>query len=411
MMSKQKVVLAYSGGLDTSVILKWLQEHYDYEVIAMVADVGQDDQDMEVIRERALAAGARQVFIEDVKLELVTGYIFPMLQSGAVYEGKYLLGTAIARPLIAKKLVEIAEKTGAAAIAHGATGKGNDQVRFELTIQALCPGMKIIAPWREWEIGSRAEAIAYAEAHCIPVSVTAEKPYSIDHNLWHASYEGGILEDPDREPDPAMFRLTRSPEEAPEQPALVEIAWERGNPVAVNGTNLDPVSLVVELNRLAGEHAVGRVDLVENRLVGMKSRGIYETPAGTVLAYAHRELEHLTLDRETLHFKETVALKYAELIYYGLWHSALRTALDGFIASTQERVSGTIALKLYKGNLIVAGRRSPYSLYNTDLATFEAGLLYDQRDAHGFINIFGLPLKVQGMLSSRFRSNGKKEAI
>lgn len=405
-MAKPKVVLAYSGGLDTSVILKWLQDKYSYDVVAMVADVGQGEGELEGIREKALGTGAVDVFIEDLKEDLVVNHIFPMLQAGAVYEGKYLLGTAIARPAIARRLVEIAGETGSEAIAHGCTGKGNDQVRFELTAKALNPQLKIIAPWREWEITSRLDAIAYARKHGISITATAEKPYSIDANLWHISYEGGILEDPDRRPDPAMFRLTRSPEDAPGEPARVEIGFERGVPVSLNGARPKPVEMILELNRIAGLHGVGRVDLVENRLVGMKSRGIYETPGGTVLAFAHRELEHLTLDRETFHFKEQVALKYAELVYYGLWHTPLREALDAFVNKTQSNVTGTVALQLYKGNIIVAGRRAPRSLYNPDLATFESGLLFNQRDAAGFINVYGLPLLTRGLLENR---SGKRE--
>lgn len=398
-MSKQKVVLAYSGGLDTSVILKWLQETYDYDVVAMAADVGQGEAELAGLEEKALATGASTVYIEDLKEELVREYIFPMLRSGAVYEGKYLLGTAVARPVIAKRLVEIAEKTGAVAIAHGCTGKGNDQVRFELTVKALKPGLQIIAPWREWEITSRSDAIAYARKHNILVPVTAEKPYSIDCNLWHISFEGGILEDPAREPDPGMFRLTTSPEEAPDKPEQVEISFEKGIPVAVNGEALKPVELVLALNKIAGRHGIGRIDMVENRLVGMKSRGVYETPGGTLLAFAHRELEHLTLDRETYHFKEGIALKYAEMLYYGLWFCPLREALDAFVAQTQGTVTGIVALKLYKGNITVTGRTSPYTLYHADMATFEADNLFEQRDAQGFINLYGLPLKIRGMLS------------
>jgi argininosuccinate synthase len=398
-LSKQKVVLAYSGGLDTSVILKWLQETYDYEVVAMAADVGQGEAELIGLEEKALCTGAVEVYIEDLKEELVRDYIFPMLRSGAVYEGKYLLGTAVARPVIARRLVEVAEKTGAVAVAHGCTGKGNDQVRFELTVKALKPELQIIAPWREWELTSRSDAVAYARKHNIPVPVTAEKPYSIDCNLWHISFEGGILEDPAREPDPGMFRLTASPEEAPDHPERVEIGFEKGIPVAVNGETLGPVELVLALNAIAGRHAIGRVDMVENRLVGMKSRGVYETPGGTLLAFAHRELEQLTLDRESYHFKESIALKYAEMLYYGLWFCPLREALDAFVAQTQETVTGTVTLKLYKGNITVAGRTSPYTLYHSDMATFEADHLFDQKDAQGFINLYGLPLKIRGMLS------------
>ncbi len=397
-MAKEKVVLAYSGGLDTSVIVKWLQEEYDYEIIAMTADVGQGELELEGLEEKALKTGASQLFIEDVKEELVKDFIFPMLRSGAVYEGKYLLGTAIARPVIGKRMVEIAEETGAVAIAHGATGKGNHQVRFELTVKALNPYLKIIAPWREWSLRSRSDCFAYAEERGIPVPVTAEKPYSIDSNLWHISYEGGILEDPDNIPDRSMYRLTVDPEEAPEEAETVSITFEKGTPVGVNGQNPGPVELIMELNRIAGRHGIGRVDLVENRLLGMKSRGIYETPGGTLLTFAHRELEHYTLDRELYHYKEQLALKYADIIYNGQWYSPLREALDGFVDVTQQQVNGTITLKLYKGNVTVAGRVSPDTLYHQAMVTFEADELFEQKDAQGFINLYGLPLKIRGML-------------
>jgi argininosuccinate synthase len=395
-----KVVLAYSGGLDTSVILKWLQEKYKYEVIAMAADVGQGEGELAGLEEKALATGASKVYIKDLRREFVEDFVFPTLKAGAVYEGKYLLGTAIARPVIAKALVEVARKEGAEAVAHGATGKGNDQVRFELAVKALAPDLKIIAPWREWNIRSRADAIDYAREHGIPVPVTKEKPYSMDRNLWHLSYEGGVLEDPDAEPQEEMFLLTRPLEETPDKPLYVEIGFEQGIPVTVDGKKHDPVALLEKLNKIAGEYGIGRVDLVENRLVGMKSRGVYETPGGTLLMFAHRELEHLTLDRQTLHFKELVASKYAELVYDGLWFSNLRQACDAFVNSTQKRVNGKVHLKLYKGNIIVAGRSSADSLYNPELATFEKDDLYNQKDAEGFINLFGLPLKVQAMLNS-----------
>lgn len=400
-MAKEKVVLAYSGGLDTSVIVKWLQEKYDYEIIAMTADVGQGDTELTGLEEKAIKTGASQLFVEDIREELVRDYIFPMVQSGAVYEGKYLLGTAIARPLIGKKLVETAEKVGATAVAHGATGKGNDQVRFEFAVKALNPHLKIIAPWREWELKSRTDCINYACKYNIPIPVTAEKPYSIDRNIWHISFEGGILEDPAREPDRDMFRLTCDPLDAPDEPEALSISWLKGIPYAVNGKNLGPLELVEELNRIAGKHGVGRVDLVENRLLGMKSRGIYETPGGTLLAFAHRELEQYTLDRETYHYKEVIALKYAEMIYYGLWFTPLREALDAFVRTTQEKVTGTVNMKLYKGNIVVTGRESEYTLYNPDMATFEADELYNQKDAQGFINLYGLPLTIQGMLDCK----------
>ncbi|NLI71039.1 MAG: argininosuccinate synthase [Firmicutes bacterium] len=396
-MKREKVVVAYSGGLDTSVILKWLEEHYGYDAVAVAVDVGQGSAELEGLVEKALRTGAAEAYIEDVREEFVTDFIYPMLRSGAVYEGKYLLGTAIARPVIARKLAEVARRVGATAVAHGATGKGNDQVRFELTLKALAPHLKIIAPWREWTIRSRSDALAYAAAHEIPVPVTAAKPYSMDRNLWHLSFEGGVLEDPWNEPDGEMFLLTCSPQEAPDEPCTVEIEWEKGIPVSVNGRRETPVAMIEGLNELAGRHGIGRADLVENRLVGMKSRGVYETPAGTLLTFAHRELEHLCIDRDTLHFKEHLALKYAELIYYGQWYSPLREALDAFFNFTQERVSGTVKLKLYKGNIMVVGRKSPHTLYNPELATFEEDSLYDQKDAEGFINLFGLPLKIWGM--------------
>jgi argininosuccinate synthase len=409
-MAKEKVVLAYSGGLDTSVIVKWLQEKYDYEIIAMTANVGQGDGELDGLEEKAYKTGASQVFIEDIREELVKDYIFPMVQSGAVYEGKYLLGTAIARPVIGKRLVEIAEKVGATAIAHGATGKGNDQVRFEFAVKALNPYLKIVAPWREWDLKSRTDCINYACDHDIPIPVTAEKPYSIDRNIWHISFEGGVLEDPNREPDREMFRLTVDPMDAPEEPEVVSIGFEKGIPVSVNGILLDPVQLVEKLNEIAGRNGVGRVDMVENRLLGMKSRGIYETPGGTLLTHAHRELEHYTLDRETLHFKEALALKYAEMIYYGLWFTTLREALQGFVEKTQECVTGTIKLKLYKGNISIAGRESAFTLYHHEMVTFEKDELFEQKDAQGFINLYGLPLTIKGMMKLKEKENALEVA-
>ena len=399
-----KVVLAYSGGLDTSIIVKWLQEEYGYEVIAFAADVGQGPGELEGLEEKALATGASKVYVQDLRKEFVENFAFQMLKSGAYYERKYLMGTAIARPIIARAMVQVALKEGAEAVAHGATGKGNDQVRFELTVKALAPQLKIIAPWRVWKIRSRMDALEYARKHNIPVPVSVEKPYSTDRNLWHISYEGGILEDPANEPLEEMFLLTRSPQEAPDKPVTVEISFEKGIPVALNGTRMDGVSLLETLNKIAGENAIGRVDIVENRLVGMKSRGVYETPGGTVLYFAHRELEELTVDRETLRYKEAVAIKYGELIYYGLWYTPLRKALDAFIDSTQENVTGDIKLKLYKGNISVVSRRSPYSLYHPELATFEEDELYNQADAGGFINLFGLPLQVEGLLRETWKN-------
>ncbi|NLG83136.1 MAG: argininosuccinate synthase [Firmicutes bacterium] len=396
----KKVVLAYSGGLDTSVIIPWLKENYGCEVIAFVADLGQGEE-VEPLEEKAKKSGAGKVYIEDLRFPFVTEYIFPMMQAGAIYEGKYLLGTSVARPLIAKRQVEIAHLEGADAVAHGCTGKGNDQVRFELTYKALDPKLKIIAPWREWNLRSREEEIDYAAAHGIPVPVTKEKPYSMDRNIWHCSYEGGILEDPAREPDEEMFQLTVSPQEAPDVPEYIELEFERGRPVALNGERLDPVTLLLRLNELGGKHGIGRVDIVENRLVGMKSRGVYETPGGTILYTAHRELEYLVLDRETMHYKQLIAAKYAELVYYGLWFTPLKEALDAFVATTQRNVTGTVRLKLYKGNCIPVGRRSPYSLYLQELATFGMDAIYNQKDAEGFINLFGLPVTVQSLVRAK----------
>lgn len=396
----KKVVLAYSGGLDTSIIIPWLKENYGCEVVAMAADVGQGEE-LEPLEEKAIKTGASKIYIEDLKDDFVRNYVFPLLKAGAVYEGKYLQGTAIARPIIAKRLVEIAVAEGADAIAHGCTGKGNDQVRFEFTAKALAPQLKVIAPWREWDIKSRDEEIDYALARGITVPVSKEKPYSMDRNLWHISYEGGVLEDPDFEPQEDMFLLTVSPEKAPDKPTYVTIDFKQGEPVAVDGERMSPVALVQKLNDIAGANGVGRADLVENRLVGMKSRGVYETPGGTVLMCAHRELEYLTLDRDTMHYKELIAAKYAELVYYGLWFTPLREALDAFVSVTQQPVTGSVRLKLYKGSIIVSGRTSPNSLYREDLATFGADDVYDQKDAAGFINLYGLPLAVQGWLKSK----------
>jgi argininosuccinate synthase len=392
-----KVVLAYSGGLDTSVIVPWLIENYKCEVITYTADIGQGD-DMREVEAKALASGASKAIVEVLKHEFVTDYIFPTLRAGAVYEGKYLLGTSFARPLIAKHQVQVAMGEGADAVAHGCTGKGNDQVRFELTFKAFSPKLKVIAPWREWSIKGRDDALAYAQAHNIPVPHTAKKIYSRDGNLWHLSHEGGELEDPWTEPNEEMFQLSVSPEAAPDKSTYIEIEFEQGTPKKLDGQVLDPVSLVATLNHIGGANGVGRIDLVENRLVGMKSRGAYETPGGTLLYAAHRELEHLCLDRETLHYKDLVAQKYAELVYYGLWFTPLREALDAFVNKTQERITGSVRLKLYKGNVTVAGRRSPYSLYREDVATFMHDEVYNQQDAQGFINLFGLPLTVRAMV-------------
>ena len=398
-MSEQnvkKVVLAYSGGLDTSVIVPWLREYYGCEVVCFTADIGQGDE-LEGLEAKALASGASQLVVKDLKEEFAREHLFPVLRAGAVYERKYLLGTSMARPLIAKHQVEVAHQVGADAVAHGATGKGNDQVRFELTYAALDPRLKVISPWREWEIRSRQDAIDYARARGIPIVASEKSIYSRDYNLCHLSHEGGPLEDPWLEPEEAMYQLSVSPEAAPEEPQIVEIAFETGTPVAVDGVRLSPAALVEHLNRVGGAHAIGRCDMVESRLVGMKSHGVYETPGGTILLAAHRELESLVLDKETLHFKDLVALKYAELVYNGMWLSPLKEALDAFVDSTQGPVTGLVRMKLYKGNIIPAGRRSPFSLYREDFATFGQEDVYDQSDAEGFIHLFGLPLKVRAL--------------
>ncbi|MBM7853876.1 argininosuccinate synthase [Desulfohalotomaculum tongense] len=398
-----KVVLAYSGGLDTSIIITWLKETYGYEVIAVTADLGQGEE-LAPLEEKAINSGASKIYIEDLRAEFVKDYIYPTLKAGAVYESKYLLGTSMARPLIAKKLVEIAEKEGAVAIAHGATGKGNDQVRFELGIKALNPDLKIIAPWREWNIRSREDAIDYAQSRGIPVPVTKKSIYSRDRNLWHISHEGGDLEDPWLGAPDDVLVLTVPPEKAPDKPTLIELEFEEGIPVKLNGEGLDPVTMLEKLNDIGGANGVGIVDMVENRLVGMKSRGVYETPGGSILVAAHRELELLTLDRATMHYKEQVALKYAELVYDGLWFTPLREALDAFVNVTQRNVTGTVKLKLYKGSIIPAGARSPYSLYNEEFSTFGADEVYNQADAEGFINLFGLPLKVRALMERKNKS-------
>jgi argininosuccinate synthase len=392
----EKVVLAYSGGLDTSIIIPWLKENHGCEVIAMVADVGQGD-DLDAVVQKARATGATRVVVKDLREEFLSEYVFPALRAGAVYEHKYLLGTALARPVIAKHQVEVALREGATAVAHGCTGKGNDQVRFEHAYQALAPELKIIAPWREWKLKSREDCLDYAEAHGIPVAASRAHIHSRDRNLWHLSHEGGELEDPANPPLETTWQLTVSPQEAPDLQEQVTIGFEQGTPVSVNGRKLDPVSLVGLLNEIGGRNAIGRVDLVENRFVGIKSRGCYETPGGTLLVAAHRELEALCLDREVMHFKQRVALHYAELVYYGLWFTPLRPALDAFVAATQEEVTGTVALRLYKGNVSVAARRSEHSLYCTDLAAFTMGDGYDQKDAAGFIRILGLPARSRAL--------------
>jgi argininosuccinate synthase len=395
--SIKKVVLAYSGGLDTSIIVPWLKENYGCEVVCFCANVGQGDDELVGLEEKALKSGAIQLIALDLREELAKDYIFPLLKSGAVYEHKYLLGTSLARPLIAKKLVEVAHQVGADAVAHGATGKGNDQVRFELTVMALDPRLKIIAPWREWDIRSREDAIAYAAKHNVPVTATIKSIYSRDANLWHLSHEGGLLEDPWNEPEESMYQISTSPESAPETPEYVEIEFVSGEPVAVNGEKLTPAKVVSVLNAIGGTNGIGRVDLVENRLVGMKSHGVYETPGGTILMQAHKDLESLILDRQTLGFKQIAALKYAELTYDGLWFTPLHEAIDAFVDSTQGPVTGVVRLKLYKGNIISAGIKSPFSLYREDFATFGQEDVYNQQDAAGFIHLFGLSLKVRAL--------------
>ena len=398
-MAKQikKVVLAYSGGLDTSVIIPWLKEHYDgCEVIAACADVGQGDE-LSVVHDKALASGASKVFIVDLTKEFLEEYVWPTLKAGAVDEGKYLLGTSFARPVIAKALVDIAKREGADAIAHGATGKGNDQVRFELTVKALAPNLQIIAPWREWDLDSRTAEIAYAKKHGIPVA-TENKTYSMDRNIWHLSHEGSDLEDPANEPKNSMFLISCAPEDAPDAPEYVSISFEKGIPVAVNGEKMGAVELLTKLNEVGARNGVGIVDICENRLVGMKSRGVYENPGGSILYYAHRELEYLCLDRSTFHYKEGLSIRYGELVYDGMWFCQLREALAAFVDSTQETVTGEVRLKLYKGNIISAGAKSPYSLYSQEFVTFEHDDVYDQADATGFINLFGLPLKVRALM-------------
>lgn len=399
MISKKefkKVVLAYSGGLDTSVIVPWLKENYGCEVVCFCADVGQAEE-LDGLEAKAIASGASQLIIHDMREELVEDFIFPTLKAGAIYERKYLLGTSMARPIIAKHMIDVAHEVGADALAHGATGKGNDQVRFELTFAALDPRLKIIAPWREWDIRSREDAIAYAKAHHVPVTATVKSIYSRDRNLWHLSHEGGLLEDPWNEPEESMYMISQSPENAPDEAGYVDILFETGTPVAINGEHLSPVQLLSKLNEIGGAYGIGRVDLVEGRLVGMKSHGVYETPGGTILYAAHQELESLVLDRQTIAYKDQVAIKYAELVYDGMWFSPLRESLAAFVDATQGPVTGEVRLKLYKGNIIPVGRKSKFSLYREDFATFGKEDVYDQSDAEGFIHLFGLPLKVRAM--------------
>ncbi len=397
-----KVVLAYSGGLDTSVIIPWLKEHYGCEVIAVAANVGQGMGELEGLEEKAIKTGASKCYIEDLTEEFVNDFIVPTVKAGAVYEGKYLLGTSFARPVIAKRLVEIAKKEGADAIVHGCTGKGNDQVRFELTIKAFAPNMPIIAPWRFWELNSREKEIAYAEEHNVPLKINRETNYSKDKNLWHLSHEGLDLEDPANEPDyDKILEMGVSPEKAPDKPTYVTLSFEKGVPVAVDGQKMKPVDIIYKLNELGGKNGIGIIDMVENRLVGMKSRGVYETPGGTILYAAHQSLEEITLDKETQHYKMQMGIKYSELVYNGQWYTPLMEALNAFVDKTQETVTGDVKLKLYKGNIVNAGMTSPHSLYSEEIATFGEDHVYDQADSAGFINLFGLPIKVKALLDEK----------
>ncbi|WP_426348042.1 argininosuccinate synthase [Alloiococcus sp. CFN-8] len=403
-MDIKKVVLAYSGGLDTSIIISWLKENYnDCEVIAVSGDVGQGTE-LEGLEEKAIKTGASKLYIEDLKEEFITEYIYPTIKAGAKYEKEYLLGTAFARPIIAKRLVEIAKKEGADAICHGCTGKGNDQVRFETSIKAFAPDMKIIAPWRIWNIKSREEAIDYAEAHNIPLKISRETNYSKDKNLWHLSHEGLDLENPENEAPinkEGFLEMSVSPEQAPDKATYVKITFEKGNPVAIDDKKLSPIEIIEALNKLGGENGIGIIDIVENRLVGMKSRGVYETPGGTILYKAHEILESLCLDRNTQHYKELVANKFAELVYFGQWYTPLREALSAFVDKTQEKVTGEVTLKLYKGNVISAGAKSKYSLYSEEIVTFREDNVYNQKDSEGFINLFSLPVKVQALVNDK----------
>ncbi len=394
-----KVVLAYSGGLDTSVIVPWLKNNYGCEVVCFCADLGQEEE-LDGLEAKALASGASKLYIRDLREEFLTDFVFPTMRAGAIYEREYLLGTSFARPLIAKHMVEVAEMEKADAVAHGCTGKGNDQVRFEVSTMALNPKLKTIAPWREWDIRSREDALAYAEEFRVPVSHTEKDIYSRDRNIFHLSHEGGLLENPWNEPEDGMYQLSNSPEQAPDQAEYIEIEFEAGNPVRLNGENMNAVDLFLKLNKIGGAHGIGRIDLVENRLVGMKSRGVYETPAGTIVNRAHQLLESICLDKHTMQYKDILAAKYAELVYNGLWYSKLREALDAFVDVTQRTVSGLVRLKLYKGNVAVAGRKSPYSLYREDYASFGEEDVYNQQDAQGFIQLFGLPIKVEAMLQT-----------
>ena len=395
-MEKEKVILAYSGGLDTSVIMAWLKENTDFDIIAVCCNAGQKE-DFDAIEKKALATGASKAYTIDIREEFITDFIWPTLKAGAVYEGQYMLGTAMARPLMAKKLVEVAGKEKAFYIAHGCTGKGNDQVRFEVTVKALNPAIKIIAPWRIWDMQSREELIEYAQNHGIPINQTIKKIYSRDENIWHISHEGGELENPWNEHLNSIHVLSVPPEEAPDKPEYVDIEFEKGIPVAVNGEKMDCISLLTKLNEMGSRNGVGTVDIIENRLVGMKSRGVYETPGGTILFAAHTGLEQLILDRDTTQYKNIVAQKFSQLVYDGLWYTPLREAISAFVDSTQQLVTGTVKMKLYKGSAVVAGRKAPYSLYNEEFATFSKDEVYNQSDAEGFINLFALPLKIRAI--------------
>ena len=397
----KKVALAYSGGLDTSVIIPWLKENYGCQVVAVCGNIGQGDEELEGLEEKARKTGASEVYIEDMREEFVTEYLWRLVRAGAVYEHKYLLGTSVARPLLAKRQVEVALKTGCDAVAHGCTGKGNDQVRFELTYKALAPHLRVIAPWREWSIVSREDALAYAAAHQVPVAATSTKIYSRDRNIWHISHEGGPLENPANAAPDEIWMLTASPKDAPDTPGEVTIGFEQGAPVSVNGRRMSGVELVETLNRTGATHGIGRIDLVENRFVGMKSRGCYETPGGTLITEAHRELEALTLDRNLMHYKQRLALDYAELVYNGFWFTPLREALDAFFAAASQATTGEVTLRMYKGNLEPVSRRSPYSLYSLDIASFTMGASYDQKDAEGFINLIGLPIRVRAGVTGK----------
>ena len=408
MTTPTKVALAYSGGLDTSIIIPWLKENYHCDVVAVCGDIGQGDDELAGLEEKARKTGASEVHVADMREEFVTEYLWRVVRAGGIYEDKYLLGTSIARPLLAKKQVEVALRTGCDALAHGCTGKGNDQVRFELTYKALAPHLAVIAPWREWTIKSREDALEYAAQHNVPVSQSTKKIYSRDRNIWHISHEGGALEDPANAAPDEIWMLTKSPKDAPDKPAEVTIGFEKGAPVSLDGERLSGVALLEKLNKLGGAHGIGRIDLVENRFVGMKSRGCYETPGGTLIMAAHRELEALTLDKNTLHYKQRLALDYAEMVYNGLWFTPLREALDAFFETVSATTTGEVTLRLYKGNLEPVSRKSPYSLYSLDIASFTMGASYDQKDARGFINLIGLPIQVRAALEAK--KSGKPAA-